>query len=462
MNMHGYSKLALGALLPVVVLAGCNDWLKTENAVNNPNFPTVASTNQLITAIEVGQTTLLTGDLDRLFMIWMQQAGGSDRQYVPFANYVFDEDAFSLDWTQAYTGGGLIDLRTAERQALTQGDSITAGIAYVIEALDIGATTTTWGDIPYSQAASDVVSPALDPQQQVYAEIQAKLDTALVLLQCTNVLCVGPGGTDIWANGDPTVWTPVAHTLKARYYLHTVLRDPTAAALAATEAALGIPDPAHNLETFQSINPNERNLFYQFMVLQRSGYMSAGGFLVNLLVSTHDPRLTKLFTKNSAGVFAGVPPGGGPGDYSTFAGLNTTDTTLAGAPNQRVPLVTFAENQLILAEANIRAGNPGGATTAYNAERTSQGVPTASGTVTLAQVITEKYIANFFNGFETWEDWKRTCLPALTPAPNTAGIPGRLLYPLSTERNANRNIPPPSAQPPRNWDTPNACPGNIG
>jgi len=462
MSMHTISRLAVCAVLPATLLAGCSDWLTTKNATSNPNFPTVAGTNQLITAIEVGQTAYLTGDLDRLFMMWMQQAGGSDRQYVPYANYVYDEDAFSPDWTSAYTGGGLIDMRTAEQQALTEGDSITAGIAYTLEALDIGETTTVWGDIPYSQAVSTVLQPALDPQQQVYAEVQAKLDTALTLLACTNALCVGPGAADLWANGDPTVWAPVAHTLKARYYLHTVLRDPTAAASAATQAALGIPDASHNLETYQSTNPNERNLFYQFMVLQRSGYMSAGGFLVDLLTSTHDPRLTKYFSKNSAGVYHGVPAAGGPGDYSTFAGLNTTDTSLAGAPNQRVPLVTYAENQLILAEADLRSGNPGGATAAYNVERTSQGVPTASGTVTLQQVITEKYIADFFNGFETWEDWKRTCLPAITPAPGTAGIPGRILYPLSTERNANSNIPAPNAQPALNWDTPTACAGNAG
>ncbi len=462
MSMHTVSRIAVCAVLPATLLAGCSDWLTTKKATNNPNAPTVAGTNQLITSIEVGQTAYLTGDLDRLFMMWMQQAGGSDRQYVPYANYVYDEDAFSADWTSAYTGGGLIDMRTAEQQALSQGDSVTAGIAYTLEALDIGETTTVWGDIPYSQAASSVLTPALDPQQQVYAEVQAKLDTALTLLACTSALCVGPGGADIWANGDPTVWTPVAHTLKARYYLHTVLRDPNAAALAAAEAAMGIPDPQHNLETYQSTNPNERNLFYQFMVLQRSGYMSAGGFLVNLLSSTHDPRLSKYFTTNSAGVYQGVPAAGGPGDYSTFAGLNSTDTTLAGAANQRVPLVTYAENQLILAEADLRMGNTAGATSAYNAERTSQGVSTSGGTVTLEQIITEKYIADFFNGIETWEDWKRTCFPAITPAPGTAGIPGRILYPLSTERNANPNVPPPNQQPQRNWDTPTSCAGSTG
>ncbi|HEY8310030.1 MAG TPA: hypothetical protein VIG47_05705, partial [Gemmatimonadaceae bacterium] len=111
MSKHTIIRIVACAVVPAALLAGCSDWLTTKNATNNPNFPTVAGTNQLITAIEVGQTAYLTGDIDRLFMMWMQQTGGSDRQYVPYANYVYDEDAFSADWTSAYTGGGLIDMR---------------------------------------------------------------------------------------------------------------------------------------------------------------------------------------------------------------------------------------------------------------------------------------------------------------------------------------------------------------
>ena len=44
--------------------------------------------------------------------------------------------------------------------------------------------------------------------------------------------------------------------------------------------------------------------------------------------------------------------------------------------------------------------------------------------MTLADIMTEKYIALFQNT-EVWNDWKRTCLPALTPAQGTVGgIPG--------------------------------------
>jgi hypothetical protein len=76
--------------------------------------------------------------------------------------------------------------------------------------------------------------------------------------------------------------------------------------------------------------------------------------------------------------------------------------------------------------------------------------------VTLADIMTEKYIALFQN-IEVWNDWKRTCLPALTPAQGTVGgIPARLLY-AQSERNTNPNVPLPSDQPARNWNDPNAC-----
>src|SRR5690606_18668099 len=114
----------------------------------------------------------------RLMSMWVQSMSGTQRQYSVLDLYQFDEDAFSPDWSLTYTGGGLVDIRTLESQALEVGDSLYAGIGYVLEALTVGTAADVWGDIPYSQAVNDsIVQPELDPQQQVYATIQAKLDT---------------------------------------------------------------------------------------------------------------------------------------------------------------------------------------------------------------------------------------------------------------------------------------------
>src|SRR6185312_7449074 len=212
---------------------------------------------------------------------------GTDRQAIPLANYVFDEDAFSPDWGAAYTGGGLIDERNIQAQSLAAGDSVYAGVAKVMEALTMGTVTDFWGDVPYSQAVGSVLTPQLDPQQQVFAEIQAQLDTAIVYLQCAGPTCGGPGPNDLFFGADTlpvqrAKWIALAHTLKARYFMHVAPMDASAYASALAEAQQGISSPDGNLTSYQSADPNEWNLWYQYMVVQRSGYISAGAYLVNL------------------------------------------------------------------------------------------------------------------------------------------------------------------------------------
>ena len=110
---------------------------------------------------------------------------------------------------------------------------------------------------------------------------------------------------------------------------------------------------------------------------------------------------------------------------------------------------------MIIAESAFQLGQTGLALSALNAERADAGLTPVAGT-TLADIMTEKYIALFQNT-EVWNDWKRTCLPALTPAQGTTGgIPERLLY-AQSERNTNPNVPLPSDQPVRNWNDPNGC-----
>lgn len=443
-------RLALSALLPALVAVGCSDWLTGNKLTNDPNNPTNAARNNLLVGVQTGQTVVQTGDLARLFSMWMQQMAGTDRQYVSLGVYTYDEDAFSPDWSAIYTGGGLIDIRALQSAALTAGDTTYAGVGYVLEGLTMGTAADIWGDIPYSQAVGDSLRPQLDSQRVVYATVQAKLDTAIAFLACTGPTCAGPGGADLWYGGDPASWTALAHTLKARFYMHVAERDPTAYDSAFAETTLGIADTTGDLKSFQSDIPQEQNIWYQFMIKQRQGYISAGAFLVNLMQSQNDPRLGEFFAPIGGGGIVGAPP-------NTAGNFSQLNPATRGAPGFRQPIVTFAENELIRAEAALKKSAPdqAAADAAYNAERTKFGLSTATG-VTVPTVIAEKYIALFQNGIEVWNDYKRTCQPAITPA-QPAGVPGRLLYPLSAERNANPNVPPPEQQPPRNWNDPNPC-----
>jgi hypothetical protein len=62
----------------------------------------------------------------------------------------------------------------------------------------------------------------------------------------------------------------------------------------------------------------------------------------------------------------------------------------------------------------------------------------------LAKIALQKWISLYFNGLESWHEWKRTGLPAIVPGPanlNNNLVPVRYIYPLSEQAlNAvNRN-----------------------
>jgi hypothetical protein len=426
--------------------AACSNFLSAPDATTNPNQPTVANADQILVATETALNQQYTSDLARTFCLWMQQCAGTDRQYRQLGLYEYGEDAYNGPFSQVYTGGGLLDIRKIEVLADSAKDDVYGGIARVLEAMAVGLAADVWGDVPYSEAVANAISPKLDPQEAVYAAVQAKLDTAITLLAGSGT---GPAGADLLYGGDKTKWLRLAHTLKARFYLHVAERQGNSAYQSAlAQAQLGL-QKGDDLRSYQSADPNEQNAWYQFTVIQRSGYMSPGAFLVNLLQSRNDPRLAQYFDPNAAGQYVGAAPG--QQGSATIAKFDAARF----AAGFRQPIVTYAENQLIIAEAAFRLGQTATALAAYNAERTDAGVPTA-GSVTLADIMTEKYIALFQN-IEVWNDWKRTCLPALTPAAGTVGgIPARLLY-AQSERNTNPNVPLPSDQPARNWNDPAGC-----
>jgi len=170
------------------------------------------------------------------------------------------------------------------------------------------------------------------------------------------------------------------------------------------------------------------------------------------MVAQNDPRLGKYFQKNGAGAFVGFDVSTGTPDVATISALNTDAT-------YRQPIITYDETQLIIAEAALQTGDRTTAGTAFNAERTHVGKAAIAGSaLTLSDVMTEKYITLFQNP-EVWNDYKRTCLPALKPARNRSKIPGRIYY-GQTEEQTNSNTPTTSSQNLftfRNANDPNAC-----
>ncbi|MDQ3605926.1 MAG: SusD/RagB family nutrient-binding outer membrane lipoprotein [Gemmatimonadota bacterium] len=456
---------ALSALALLGSLAACgDDYLTGEDLDTDPNRPVVASRDQLFVGMQVRQFIFHEGHITRVLAMWLQQMAGTDRQYITLDKYEITESDFSPQFSALYIGGGLLDMNKIQADAEAAGDRVYLGIVQTWEAFAFGMAASIWGAIPYSDAAGESATPTLDSQARVYAQMQTLLDQAIANLQ--SGAGSNPGSLDLVYGGSAAKWAGAANTLKARYYLHWVeaqaagLADANVAcggncaqkALAAAQK--GISTPANDFRTFHTSKAGEDNIWYQFY-RDRDSYTRVGRNFVELLKARNDPRLPQLVAPvpliaPATGMgFVGAPP-------ATPLVTASTPSDIRLAQDFRQPLITWGENQLILAEAQFRSGNSGAALTNVNNVRTGAGLAALGsfGASPLADIIAEKYIVLFQN-MEVWNDYKRTCLPRITPFGGRV-IPGRLLY-GEAERNVNPNIPPPSQQPARNANDPNAC-----
>lgn len=467
-------------LATAAAIAGCNGFLEGDKIDDDPNAPSSATVNQLFVGVQATSIIANEGFVARLACIFVQQCAGTSNQHGGYGTYVLNEGDADGEFTAIWVAGGLIDQRAIQVRSIAVGDSVYAGIGMVLEALNIGNAAGLWGALPYFQAVdSTVATPALDPQLSVYTGVLAKLDTAIVYLAATGPTNVGPapGDVDLVYGGDPAAWLRMAQTLKARYNLHLAELEGLPRYQIALEAALqGIDDPAGDYRTYHGTAGTENNIWFTFTRISRQGEVAIGARIVELMRARGDARLADYFEPipatdpndpaRACPLAADPLPYGGaqPGDaldpclVSDFANTRV-------APEFQQPVVTYAENELILAESYFKLGDEGNARLHLDNVRVGQGgLPpsTASGPELLQQIGEEQYISLFQN-VEAWATWKRTCVPALVPAAGAAEVYPRLLFGI-TERNSNPNIPPPGTPPNagRNQNDPNPCPVPAG
>ena len=515
--------LALGA-------AACGDFLSGPGVDKDPNNITkLTRPGPLYIGIQALQSVQFEGQLARNAAEYVQQISGFSRQQIGYDLYGMDPSTIDPHFYSVYGssiniqgGGGLLDIHKMQQLARAVNDSVYIGIGKVYEGLVIGMAASIWGDIPYREAADSTnETPAFDPQLQIYADVLAQLDSAIFFLAAApGPPNAGPPPDNselvyLDRRGDAAalaaVYTQVAHSLKARYHMHLAEVDPAHYALALAEVPLGINTPANDMLWYHDQSPTGQNVWWQFMGSR--GDIAPGAALIEILkrrvaAGLEDDARLNLYFQEAAfdpddavtgdevpvGFFGRRPGGirnmqtvpgiyngngsaaaaGGAGDPGgQFSNFNFIDSN-ADPGDMRMPVITFAETQLIGAEAAFQTGGEGAAqpfldaaraNRSYGARGTTPNVlpPLASAPATLQNIMEEKYVTLFLN-IEAWNDYKRTCLPALAPAPQSTlstvpggnPVPGRLPYGIS-EINANPNTPNVSPVG-RNANDPNPCP----
>lgn len=468
--MQRYRLLSRGGGV-VLVLCSVSACDLLDPVVTNPNTVPQASVDQLLVTTTVNAWKgVETRWMPAIF--WLQQL---DR---PAARSPYEYTESDID---EYTGvyATLANLREGIALAEEAGRRTYAGIFKVWEALIVGGLAAEHGDVPYSQAVNpDFPTPELDPQRDVYAAVLALLDEAVADLGSGTGL--PPAAADLVYGGDVDAWIAAAYTLKARYNLHWVEVDGLDRyASALTAAGQGIRDASHDMMSYHYDGTVER---WPYSTVQPD-LLVAGDFLVEELKNRADPRLPLYFGEGTGafvGQTVGSPPGndqpGDPGYDASELACVRGEASAAACPLGRgygsydldLPIVSCAETYFIIAEAELHVGSEAAARSALDdalqCEQTRKNVDLSgtrsavadlSGDALLKEIMIQKYFSLFLNR-EVWNDYKRTCLPAL-PTYHGQELPGRLLYPYWA-RIANPNIPAPDQQPTRNANDPNPCP----
>jgi hypothetical protein len=456
--------------LALAAAACSNDSLVGLN--DNQNSPVDAPAPPLFTNAVNNAVTRFRGATYDLTMTSLFAQHFAKVQYVDEDQYRLRTATTSALFLNPYSLE-LKDLDVAQQKGVTAKEPGTYVPAMVMKTWTFGVMTDTWGDIPYTQAlqASETagdLTPAYDPQQQIYQGFFATLDTAArAAAGAANTL----GVADPVYGGDPAKWQRFANSLRARFALREIKADPADAArqLAAALAAPGgvMTSNADNAQLQwpgDGLNDNP----YAANFKSRDDHR-VSKVLVDTLNAYRDPRLPVYAqpTKADPAVYAGLQNGLSTANAGRF--FNTTSRpgaifyaggtaygTFGNPVNAKTPsyLMTYAELAFIKAEAaerglaglspaqargfyedGIRASieqwgvGGGGAAAAYIAQ---PGVAYAGGAEGLRQIALQKWIALYTQGSEAWSEYRRTGVPALVKGPaavaTVTNIPRRVLY----------------------------------
>ncbi len=333
--------------------------------------------------------------------------------------------------------------------------------------------TDTYGEVPYFDAGlgylEGIATPQYDPQQQIYQALLTVLEQATANLDDTKSIETG----DVLYGGDVEKWKRFGNSLMLRAAMRLSKVDTDLASEYVAKAVAGglmqaNADNAAIRHDFNYVNPVGNIL----NATEANNFYLAKPF-VDYLSSNNDPRLASIAVRyvgatsgpdqNSA--IDGTPPEnvyvstipadqvGMPMGFdnatiipvaesqglASFYDYSQLDRTRMGKRDAPAYLVTYAETQLLLAEAVIRGWVQGNAAGLFEEgiradmeQLAEYGEDTAvppeaieayiqahplNTANALEQINNQYWVASFLNGPEAFANFRRTGYPILTPNP---------------------------------------------
>ncbi|MFV0247726.1 MAG: SusD/RagB family nutrient-binding outer membrane lipoprotein [Tenacibaculum sp.] len=454
-------KVTIGLLsLLLVYFSACSDF----EAINtNNNFPTKVKSETLLNPLirKLAQTQ---------FAYAFEQDGLGLSRHIAQTNFNdVEQYAFSDKlsvWNQLYT----LLSNTNEFISIAKRENNNSSIAlgYIIKAFIGSQLTDLWTNIPFFEAAlnNGNTTPVYDTQKEIYTAQNGIVD---LLSQATTILTNNTDNLpdDLLFKANREKWIKFSNSLKLRYLIRISNRIGDSSGLDILKEIKNLiainnlmqSNADNALLPFLDSNPNQNPVFKarpgSFVYRVMSQEMDS---ILNLF---SDPRREIWFQPTAASQNSDNPqyigfPVGTTLTTQKELGFEGSEVSLLGAyfratPNQcSAVLMHSAEVKFLMAEAIARGFATGNAALHYNKginlsmkyygvastpDYLSQRGVAYNESTAIEQIMTQKWLALFFVGYESWFDFLRTELPAWKPlldnrnATASGEIPSRFFYP---------------------------------
>lgn len=492
----------------VILIAGCS---KTQlDKINTDPTKAIGANfdpNTLLASAQLNYAN--TGYYQLVYESTMMQVLASTYFYYNNGDKYINEGNFTdyqgAIFTQDYNESSSIrQMQALCRQRDSAQYNNLIGIGDIMFVLTLQRVTDMYGDCPYSQAdmaQQGIKYPVYDKQQDIYNQMLAGLDKAISRLNPD----LPKPTADLFYNGDIVKWKKFGYSLMLRIAMRLTKVDPLTARKWAEKAAAGgtFAGAADNaiVQTDASNSKSQNATSNALRTLTDYEQVRWSKTLIDFLRKTSDPRLSVIGEIPPAGLAnndnetlsgnpdsslqKGMPNGydllggatdiskspgypGGTGAGANFAPLGNYSrprTSLYLKPGEPIFILTYAETELMLAEAAVRGWNVNGSAQQHYANAVSGAFQSltqldaqtvidpaaisnylnnhpldlSSANNALQMINTQYWVATGtdFNFIENWFNWKRSGYPVLTPV-NYPGnvtngtIPRRMIY-LSTE-----------------------------
>ncbi len=472
--MKHYRKITLITILTAIF------WSCSLDINVDPNNPTTASVQELLPS---GQLTSIEPFSNLLNAI--TSAAVQTRVSTRYENYNVDRTTINGIWINQLYSGGLKDLENIIVVGVDQENWHYVGIAKLMQAYTFSLMVDLWNDIPYTDAFDpENLEIGYESGANIYSQLLTLIDEGIADLDKTST--TSPGSDDLIYQGDLAKWKRMGRTLQLKMYNQTRLVDSGAKdkIQALITAGTTIQDFTQDFQiSFNSSAAPENRLplFVSDYITRLDNRISL--YFYNTLDGNNDPRIPHYIFNQTPGVFVGRISGD-PNNLATFEDQDTRsfhglypaggkyDDGSGGATNGDFGekgagvfrMMTNAMRIFIEAEAVATLGVTGSAPLAtlfeegirasmrkVNQLGVSPISPAAIDTYVndrmaeftagddaekLRLIMMEKYVLQFGNGVEQYNDWRRT------------GIPNDLDLQFITNVTLNRLPYPSSENPP--------------